>query len=202
VIPAPVALHDIKDVESFVAANIHRSKVIFHDRGEREQFLADGVAILFELADKYRSRLDGYAQDGSFAGYAARFLPGRMRDAFHALHPEHIARRDADGRRVYEYGERPMSLQHEDMPQLAATLAYMVATMVSATAWDPGPTVSAALARVPADFFMARRVVQDIDDGFSPDEIARRRRMNRSAVALTTAAVGSAIFEVTSLEAA
>lgn len=201
-IPAPVALHDIKDVESFVAANIHRSKVIFHDRGEREQFLADGVAILFELADKYRSRLDGYAQDGSFAGYAARFLPGRMRDAFHALHPEHIARRDADGRRVYEYGERPMSLQHEDMPQLAATLAYMVATMVSATAWDPGPTVSAALARVPADFFMARRVVQDIDDGFSPDEIARRRRMNRSAVALTTAAVGSAIFEVTSLEAA
>lgn len=201
-IPTSVALHDIKDAESFVAANIQRSGVIVRDVHEREDLLAEGITILLELYAAYEPHREGYAQPGSFAGYAARFLPGRMRDAYYAMHPEHIARRDADGRRVYDFGERPMSLQHEDMPQLAATAyAYAMASHVG-TGWDPGPTVAAALARVPADFFMARRVVQDIDDGFSPDEIARRRRMNRSAVAQTTAAVGSAIFEVTRLEAA
>jgi hypothetical protein len=202
VIPSPVCLHDILDCESFVAANIQRSGVILRDRHEREDLLAEGLVILLELASRYEPHRAGYAKAGSFAGYAAKFLPGRMRDAYHALHPEHVARRDADGRRVYSYGERPMSLQHEDMPQLMATaLAYTSPSYVG-TGWDPGPTVSAALARVPAEFFAARRVVQDIDDGFSPDEIARRRRMNRSAVAATTAAVGSAIWFVTTAQEA
>jgi hypothetical protein len=202
VIPSPVCLHDIKDAESFVAANIARSKVILRDRHEREELLAEGLAILWGLAERYKPHMAGYAKGGSFAGYAAAYLPGRMRDAYHALHPEHVACRDADGKRTYAYGERPMSLQHEDMPQLQATaLAYVMPALVG-TAWDPGPVVSAALARVPAEFFAARRVVQDIDDGFSPDEIARRRRMNRSAVAATTAAVGSAIWSVQTQEAA
>jgi hypothetical protein len=202
VIPTTVCLHDILDAESFVAANIAKSRVILRDQHEREELLAEGLAILLELSVRYKPHMDGYKRAGSFAGYAAAYLPGRMRDAYHALHPEHVARRDADGRRVYSYGERPMSLQHEDMPQLQATaLAYAMPSVVG-TGWDPGPTVSAALARVPAEFFAARRVVQDIDDGFSPDEIARRRRMNRSAVAATTAAVGSAIWQVTTQEAA
>lgn len=201
-IPTPVCLYDILDAESFVAANIARSGVILRDRHEREDLLAEGLTILLELASRYEPHRVGYAKAGSFAGYAAKFLPGRMRDAYYALHPEHVARRDADGRRVYVFGERPMSLQHEDMPQLMATaLPYALPSSVG-TAWDPGPTVAAALQRVPAEFFAARRVVQDIDDGFSPDEIARRRRMNRSAVAATTAAVGSAIFLVRSQAAA
>lgn len=203
-IPSPVALHDIKDAESFVAANIARSGVIVRDRHEREDLLSEGITILLELAARYEPHRAGYAKAGSFAGYAAKYLPGRMRDAYHALHPEHIARRDADGRRVYEYGERPMSLQHEDMPQLSATYHVTALPSIVGTCWDPGPTVSAALARIAPEHggFIAHRVTELIDSGFSPDEIARRLRMDRSAVARVTGAVGSAIFEVQTWERA
>ncbi len=207
VIATSVALHDIKDAEGFVAANIHRSGVLVRDTHEREDLIAEGLTILLELAGRYEPHRAGYAKAGSFAGYAARFLPGRMRDAYHAMHPEHIARRDSDGRRVYEYGEKPMSLQHDDMPQLPATAAvYAVYAMPSivGTCWDPGPVVSTALGRVRSEHggFVVRRVVEYIDEGYTPDEIARRMRMNRGDVAAVTGAVGSAIWEVQTLEAA
>ncbi len=201
-IATAIRLHDVNDAQAFVAANIHKSGVII-STSEREDLLAEGLTILFELASRYEPHRPGYEKAGSFAGYAAKYLPGRMRDAYHALHPEHIARRDPDGRRVYDYGERPMSLQHEDMPQLAATMAYSIPSVVG-TCWDPGPIVSAALARVPPEHggFVARRVVELIDEGFSPDEIARTVRMDRGAVARVTGAVGSAIWEQQHMEAA
>lgn len=204
VIATPLSLFDIQNAESFVAANIHKSGVIVRDPHEREDLLAEGLTILLELASKYEPHREGYAKAGSFAGYASKFLPGRMRDAYYNLHPEHIARRDADGRRVYEFGDKPMSLQHEDMPQLAATAVVIALPSVIGTQWDPGPTVSAALARVRPENggFIAARVIEQIDEGWSPDEIARRLRMDRGAVAAVTGAVGSAIWEVQHLEAA
>ena len=204
VIATSIALFDVKCAESFVAANIHKSGVIVRDPHEREDLLAEGLTILLELASKYEPHRAGYAKAGSFAGYAAKYLPGRMRDAYYGLHPEHIARRDADGRRVYEWGDKPMSLQHEDMPQLAATAAVYAMPSIVGTCWDPGPIVSAALIRVPAEHggFMARAVVERIDEGYSPQEIARELRMGRGSVSAVTAAVGSAIWEVQNLEEA
>lgn len=197
-IATAIQLYDVKCAESFVAANIHKSGVIVRDPHEREDLLAEGITILLELASKYEPHREGYAKAGSFAGYAAKYLPGRMRDAYYSLHPEHIARRDQDGRRVYEFGEKPMSLQHEDMPQLAATAVVYAMPSIVGTCWDPGPTVSAALARVPSEHggFVARPVIELIDEGFSPDEIARKLRMDRGAVSAVTGAVGSAIWEV------
>jgi hypothetical protein len=196
VISRPVALHDVHDAQAFVAANIHRSGVILHDRDEREELLAEGLAILCELAGRFEPHREGYAQAGSFAGYASKYLPGRMRDAYHALHPEYLPTR-TDGRRTYDYETvgHPMSLHHEDMPQLPATPIVLAPTSI-ATGWDPGPTIAAALARAPAEYFMARRVVERIDEGFTPDEIARSLRMNRGEVSRTTAAVASALYEV------
>lgn len=204
VIATSIQLYDVKCAESFVAANIHKSGVIVRDPHEREDLLAEGLTILLELASKYEPHRPGYEKAGSFAGYAAKFLPGRMRDAYYALHPEHIARRDADGRRFYEWGDKPMSLQHEDMPQLAATAAVYAMPSIVGTCWDPGPTVSAALARVPSEHggFIARPVVELIDEGFSPDEIAKKLRMDRGAVSAVTGAVGSAIWEVQNFEEA
>lgn len=197
-----IRLHDVKDAEAFVAANVQRSGVIVRDTHEREDLIAEGLVILCELADRYEPHRAGYEKAGSFAGYAAKFLPGRMRDAYYALHPEHVARRDQDGRRVYEFGERPMSLQHDDMPQLPATAAVIAMPSIVGTCWDPGPTVAAAIARVPPEFPKARSVVELIDEGYSPDEIARRLRMNRGAVAAVTGAVGSSIWELQRRDAA
>lgn len=202
----PVPLHDIADAAAFVAANIQRSGVLLHDRDERDDMQAEGLAILCELARKFEPHRVGYAQAGSFAGYAAKYLPGRMRDAYHALHPTYLAGRDADGRRVYDYTSigHPMSLHHEDMPQIPATAMLVAVPSVIGTCWDPGPTVSAALLRVPLEHgaFVAHRVVEALDEGYSPDEIARRLRMNRGEVSRVTAAVGSALYEVQHLEAA
>ena len=199
----PVALHDIADVHAFVGANVHRSGVILRD-DERDDLIAEGITILLELSRRYEPHRVGYEKAGSFAGYAAKFLPGRMRDAYHAMHPEHIARRDADGRRVYEYGERPMSLQHEDMPQIPATAVVYAMPSIVGTCWDPGPTVSAALARVPAEYATkgAAQVIEALDEGFTPDEIARRLWLNRADVAECVAAVGSAVWHVRNFEEA
>jgi hypothetical protein len=200
VIATTIQLFDINDAEGFIAANIHKSGVIVKDTHEREDLLAEGLTILLELARKYEPHRPGYQHAGSFAGYAAKYLPGRMRDAYHAMHPEHIARRDPTGRRIYTYGERPMSLQHEDMPQLPATSIIYSMPSIVGTNWDPGPTVTAALARVPPEHggFIARQIVERIDEGFTPDEIARALRMDRGAVTAVTSAVGSAIYEVQS----
>ncbi|MCA1572673.1 MAG: hypothetical protein LC798_20735 [Chloroflexi bacterium] len=197
-----IRLHDIRDAEGFVAANIHKSRIIL-SADEREDLLAEGLAILCDLARKYEPHRPGYAHAGSFAGYAAKYLPGRMRDAFYAMHPEHVARRE-DGRRIYEHGTRPMSINHEDMPQLAATAAAFALASLVASGWDPGPLVSEALTRVPSHEggFMARRVVELVDEGFGPDEIARTLRMDRGSVARVTAAVGSALHETIARQAA
>ncbi|MFP5356241.1 MAG: hypothetical protein ACLGIK_14025 [Gemmatimonadota bacterium] len=199
-----IRLHDVKDAEAFVAANVQRSGVIVRDTHEREDLIAEGLVILCELADRYEPHRAGYEKAGSFAGYAAKFLPGRMRDAYYALHPEHVARRDQDGRRVYEFGERPMSLQHDDMPQLPATAAVIAMPSIVGTCWDPGPTVAEAIRRVPGKYggFMTRRVVEHIDEGYSPDEIARRLRLDRGDVAAITGAVGSSLWELQTGEAA
>ena len=104
-----VSLHDIADAEAFVRANIRRSGVILTS-DEREELIAEGLAILCDMATKFIVRMPGYAKDGSFAGYASRYLPKRMKEAYHSLHPEHVQRTDQDGKKYIEYKDAPWPL--------------------------------------------------------------------------------------------
>ena len=107
---SPIALHDIENCEAFVRDTLRRSTLPFGD-DEYEEMVAEGLLILCELSKRYRPRLDGYDTDGCFSGYAARYLPRRLGDAWHRRHPEH--RRVTDpttGRRRWHYDRPPTSL--------------------------------------------------------------------------------------------
>lgn len=107
-----VKLHDIADIEGFVCKTIEKSGLRPHlEESEREELIADGICILYELAERYEPHRAGYATSGRFSGYAAQFLPRRLGDTWHAKHPEH--RRIADeatGKRRWHYHDKPLSL--------------------------------------------------------------------------------------------
>lgn len=105
-----VALHDVADVAGFVAATISRAGITAA-AAEHEELMLEGLAILYTLAAAYKPRLDGYAQDGRFSGFAARYLPRKLGDAWHRLHPEHRYVTDpATGKRGWRYGKPTISL--------------------------------------------------------------------------------------------
>lgn len=108
-----VALHDIRDVEYFVAKIITKAiPNLPHD--EFQELKSEGIAILYQLAARYEPHRDGYATPGSFAGYASMFLPRRLGDAWHRMHPEHtyVTETLPDGRQVrrWRYLAPPTSL--------------------------------------------------------------------------------------------
>ena len=104
-----VALHDVRDAESFVHATLNASRRIY-SLEEREELAAEGLAILCKLASDFEPHRDGYAHAGKFSGFAAKYLRLKLEDAYHRQHPEHQLRTQPDGRRRYEYGERAVSL--------------------------------------------------------------------------------------------
>jgi hypothetical protein len=104
VLAAPVALHDVKDVEAFVRATIRRSGIQL-GLEEREELVAEGICILFELARRYVPKPPA----GRFSGYAAQFLPRRLGDAWHASHPEHRYVTTTTGKRTWHYEPSPIS---------------------------------------------------------------------------------------------
>ncbi len=104
-----VALHDITDVEGFVANSLERSDIKF-DTAEKEELLAEGICILLELSEKFEPHRAGYATSGRFSGFAAQFLPRRLGDAWHSRHPEHRRIAGEDGKRRWTYQQAPVSL--------------------------------------------------------------------------------------------
>ena len=104
----PVSLHDIEDVERFVANSLHRSGLPFKVQ-EQEELISEGICILYELAERFEPRRKGYAQAGRFSGYAAQFLPRRLGDAWHKRHPEHRRIAGDDGKRRWVYTEPALS---------------------------------------------------------------------------------------------
>lgn len=112
-IGAPIALHDIANCEAFVQRTIDRSQIRYSPQ-EREELLAEGLTILFELAGKYKplqARPGIDKQPGRFSGYAAMFLPRRLGDAWHRWHPEHRYLTDPQtGERGWCYGQPMLSL--------------------------------------------------------------------------------------------
>lgn len=199
-IATTVALYDIQDAEGFVAASIQRSRIILHNAQEREDLIAEGLAILCELADRYQPRRDGYARAGSFAGYAAAYLPKRMQDAYRAARP-HTATTTQDGRRTIEYLAAPVSLHHEDLPQFSATVTLGPVPEDQLPNHSPDVIVlhdlpaglATAISRLPTwDRGPARRVVALADQDVGHDEIARRLGMRRGEVSHLRAAIANA----------
>jgi hypothetical protein len=105
-----VQLYDINDVEGFVCATIERSGIQAPEH-EREELVADGLRILYELAARFEPQRPGYKQPGRFSGYAAQFLPRRLGDAWHSRNAEHVRIVGEDGRRSWAFRERPISLE-------------------------------------------------------------------------------------------
>jgi hypothetical protein len=105
-----IRLGDVDNLEAFVQRTIDRSQIQYSPQ-EREELLAEGLAISYELAAKYkplpmRPGID--TKPGRFSGYLAMFLPRRLGDAWHRNHPNHRYITDPDtGLRSWHY-EAPM----------------------------------------------------------------------------------------------
>lgn len=100
-------LHDIEDVEGFVIGCLNRSG-IQSSQDEREDLIAEGICILYELAGQYEPKRGSHTKAGRFSGFAAQFLPRRLGDAWHKKNPHHF--RPSTGNRKWQYLEAPISL--------------------------------------------------------------------------------------------
>lgn len=107
---AVVALEDIADVEGFVNATLNASGIEFQP-DERDELVAEGLAILYQLHQRFERRRAGYTQDGRFSGFAAMYLPRKLGDAWHRARPEHRYITDPDtGKRSWAFFKAHTSL--------------------------------------------------------------------------------------------
>jgi hypothetical protein len=191
--PASGSLLDVRDPRGFVAACIQKSWVR-PSAEQREDLIAEGLMILCGLAARYEPHREGYAQPGRFSGYAARYLPLRMQDAWQQMNPT-VTNRDAEsGTREVEF------LEHASLN--VRVHADLTATYGLAQSFD---TLGAALDRVPEPWCasnMHRRVVEGLGAGLGVVEIARELGVKRNDVVDIRSAVASAICEVREMEAA
>lgn len=107
----PVRILDVANAEAFVQRTIDASGIQYSPH-EREELLAEGLTILYELAAKYNPGVGGRdASNSRFSGYAAMFLPRRLGDAWHKWHPEHRYITDpTTGKRGWRYDQPMISL--------------------------------------------------------------------------------------------
>lgn len=96
-----IALHDIDDCEAFVIDAWRRTRIRL-DRID-EELVAEGLAVLWRMGIKFDGR-------GRFSGYAAKYLPGKLIDAWHGQHENHVSVRAA-GQRSVEILDPALSLQ-------------------------------------------------------------------------------------------
>lgn len=106
----PIALFDIADVEGFVNATLNASGIDFQT-WEREDLVAEGLVILFELARRFEPHRAGYASAGRFSGFAACYLPKKLGDAWHRNRPEHRYVTGEDGKRRWQFFKAHASIQ-------------------------------------------------------------------------------------------
>lgn len=105
----PVQLHNIRDAAAFTVEALERSGITY-DEHEREDLIAEGMAILCTMAARWSPEDHGDGT-GSFLGYAHTYLPRRLLDAWHKSHPEHSYRTQPDGKRRWEYGREARPLE-------------------------------------------------------------------------------------------
>lgn len=129
-----VSLHDIEDAKAFVMATILKGKLLLSGE-EREELLSEGVRILIALARDYQPGRGGLDAAGSrFSGYAAKYLPGKLSDAWHRLQG-HRLQSTEDGPRKWEIALQPASLD-----VIASEMPYGVDTITALQhedRWEP-----------------------------------------------------------------
>lgn len=114
-LPHVVSLHDIKDVEMFIQAQLNawrtNAGITFLPLEEREWLTCEALCILYELAERYEPHRPGYDQAGRFSGFAAAYLPKKLGDAWHRWHEGHRYVTDpATGKRAWAHFQHSVSL--------------------------------------------------------------------------------------------
>lgn len=104
-----VACHDVLDVEAFVIKAM-RTSGITPGRDETEDIVMAGIVVLYDMANRYKPQMDGYARPGRFSGWAAKYLPGRIRDAYFQMHENIVVRVDTEGHKRREFLPAPVRL--------------------------------------------------------------------------------------------
>lgn len=196
-VPIPaVALHNIRDAAGFVTDAVARLGLQLDDT-EREDMIAEGFLILVDMANDWAPERYGDGT-GSFHGYAYTYLPRRLIDAWHRWHREHTYATRPDGSRAYVYGQSAESL-YDDTGEPRP----IVATACALTVFDESDVVESAIRLLPAEYRIAARpVVNGTLDGRQPHEIARQARMTTRDVHQIHAALGSAMWQLKTEEAA
>jgi DNA-binding CsgD family transcriptional regulator len=108
-----VCIHDIADAEAFVYTMMRRAlPTAILTPETREELLQTGMVLLQGMANKDKSQSGSGEHDGGskFSGYASRFLPGKIRDAWHKMEG-HTLRQGPEGKREWVINDKPVSLE-------------------------------------------------------------------------------------------
>ncbi len=159
------AIGTISDAHGFVHATLNALDLTLTPDQWRE-LEQEGVAQLWALWRQYDGR-------GTFSGYAKRYLPRRMIDQWHALHPEHY-RSGSRSDRTWKYGEHPIPL-HAITPD--AEPSYLDPTPPA-----PGPLADAIACLPHWQRPMAHAVTNLMLDGLGTREIARQLSVTQGDV--------------------
>jgi len=206
-----VRVRNIANAESFVQAALNRAWVIRPaSQEERDDILAEGLALLLELSQGFEEHRPGYDKPGSFSLYASKYLPLRLADAWGKMRREHRYAKDADGRRIVEFGEAPLSINMEfeyenTDDELSSTkgeadralrVSDPVPAVFVASGWRPPNRVHDAMIQAfptLTEREIARGVLCTMDDGYSVAETALLLGMRRKEVDHVRACVASAL---------
>ncbi len=194
-----VKLHNIDDAVGFTIDALRRSGIPAFDH-EREDLIADGLAILCDWADRWKPENYGDGT-GSFAGYCHTYLPMRLKDAWHRLHPEHAYKTQPDGTRRYEFGDAPLSIDYE-MPHREGPDREPVtfADLLVGSTFHPDPHETCLPERVLAalpDDPNAEQVLTHLHHGYTARETARKVGVTVTQVTRIRSSVGSALAHPT-----
>lgn len=142
----PQSLGDIDDVEAFVNGTLNASGIEFQ-AWEREDLVAEGLCVLYDLFAKFEPHKAGYAQPGRFSGWAAWALPKKLGDCWHRGRPEHRYVTSVGGKREWRFFKASTSLDGLAAPDPSDTTSRAEAAYLDARYWTPVAAVASAPAR-------------------------------------------------------
>lgn len=197
---ATTGLDDIRDCEAFVRSQLPR---VILTPDLREELIAEGLRILVELHARYEPGRGGQdATESSFSGYAAKYLPGKLRDAWHRLEGTHHLVTNGDGRE-WRYDEKPRSLDRMNEIDPDSADRHRALQAIDRHESDFAETLGYAIDTV---FAHRRKVALEVGVllgmGTGTDEVARALRLRGSEVTAAVELIRDATPYLTRLEAA
>lgn len=197
---ATTGLDDIRDCEAFVRSQLPR---VILTPDLREELIAEGLRILVELHARYEPGRGGQdATESSFSGYAAKYLPGKLRDAWHRLEGTHHLVTNGDSRE-WRYDEKPRSLDRMNEIDPDSADRHRALQAIDRHESDFAETLGYAIDTVFAD---RRKVALEVGVllglGIDRNEIARGLRRREVEVAEAITLIKEAIPNLAISEAA